>query len=71
MVNFIEDVPVYDGEAYLEQWLKVQGYSQKDQFICDHVADGKTEDEIDSLWEEVTNEFYDWCEKKAVEANDC
>lgn len=65
-IEHIDGVIMHDGIAYLNNWLKTNGYKDRDTFVNDSSVEGMSEEEIDSAWDEILEEFYDWCDKNGV-----
>ena len=40
----------------------MMGYKQRDEFVNDSAVDGKDEEEYNEEWQEIVDEFYEWCD---------
>jgi hypothetical protein len=52
-----------DGIVYFEDWRKGEGYKNRDSLICS----GMTEDEFNKFFDELEDEFFEYCEKMNLE----
>ena len=71
MVTFVKGITCHDGICYFNDWLIHEGHCLKDEFICIMVSEGKTENEIDEMWDNLEDKFFDWCENNNVQGETC
>lgn len=68
-VSFVDEVIVYDGFAYFDDWLKANGYHSQSEIREDYLMNDQ-EDELDDELERLSDEFIEWCEENDLIPND-
>ncbi len=59
----IDDVKVYDGDVYFDDWLVANGYYKREKQRDILLSNGeKTEEEFDEYIEGLEQEFLEWCD---------
>lgn len=50
-----------------EEWLKEEGKTTFDEFKMNEIIEGKTEEEIEEGWDEVKQEYTDFCDENDLD----
>jgi hypothetical protein len=68
ITNFVEEVPVYDGIAYFNDWLKTDQGVTREEIRESLIAEGKSEGDIESHFEDLEAMFGEWCDRNNLQA---
>ena len=71
MKGYIDDVPVYDGVVYFDDWLKANGYKSKEYIKELYASTGMTSDECDECITTLWESFIYWAEHNNLIPMEC
>ncbi|MGE5438146.1 MAG: hypothetical protein ACM3O3_13110 [Syntrophothermus sp.] len=60
-MKHIDGVRIIEDIAYIKDWLKVNGYKDRDELKNDMICEGFTEEEFEEEWNKIWDEFENWC----------
>lgn len=67
ITSLIDEVPIYDGIAYFNDWLKEEQGSTREELQELLIAEGKSEGDIDFHFENLEMIFSNWCEQNGLQ----
>ena len=50
---YIDNVKVYDGSAYVNDWARENGYRDREDLRCHMLENGYSEEEFEEMWDET------------------
>lgn len=54
----------------LSTWLTENGYKCRQAFVNDCAVEGVSDEDRDNEWQDIVDEFYDWCDEHGFTAEE-